>query len=166
MPLTRLGDFVVGIVAALLVRNGTMAAGWARQAQVAGGVAMVMLMAWPALFLTAWSFDVITVVPVFVLLWGLASAPRTALARALGSRAIVLAGEASYAFYLLHYPLLGRLDLGVPDGWRGWVFEVTLQFVIILLLAIGAHLAIERPAQRWLRRTFGGNPAPARLAEG
>ncbi len=67
---------------------------------------------------------------------------------------MVLAGEASFAFYLFHVPLLVRLGLGPVERWYGFVFITTLEFSMILLVAVGAHVVIELPAQRWIRRTL------------
>ena len=62
--------------------------------------------------------------------------------------------EASFAFYLLHLPMLQVLAAPPTDGWYGWVFVTGLQFGVIMLTAVGAHIVIERPAQRFLRRVL------------
>jgi peptidoglycan/LPS O-acetylase OafA/YrhL len=158
IPVTRLGDFVVGIAMAMLAQAQRPRAWIASVAQAVAVVGFVALMAWPALLFTAWSWDVAYMLPAALLLWGLASGPRTVLARALGTRLMVLLGEASFAFYLLHVPMLHLLAVH-EDSLLGRLVRTGAQFVVILLAAVIAHLLIERPAQRWLRRNLNRTPA-------
>ena len=171
-PVTRLGDFTLGIIAAWLIRSGRAAPRLGAIAQAVGAISMVALMADPRMLWSTWSWDAAYMVPVVLLLWGLAASPGTWLARFLGSRPMVAAGEASFAFYLLHLPLLGLLHIEAPPTWAAWAFITGLMFVMVLLVAVGAHVAIERPAQRWIRRTLdhkrrdmAEDPAPVELAE-
>lgn len=163
-PLTRLGDFVLGITAAWLIRTGGPSPRLGAAAQILGTGSIVVLMSDPRLLWSTWSWDVAYMVPVFLLLWGLAAAPRTWFARVLGSRPMVAAGEASFAFYLLHVPLLGLLHIEGPDTWASWAFTTGLLYVMILLVAVGAHVAIERPAQRFIRRVLDPRPPKATTA--
>jgi peptidoglycan/LPS O-acetylase OafA/YrhL len=115
--------------------------------------AIVALMCWPALFYTAWSWDVAYAVPAALLIFGLAIAPRGLLARGLSLGPMVLLGEASYAFYLVHSPALEFLDGGI---W-GQTLSVSILlnevcvFGAIVALAVGLHVMIERPARQYLR---------------
>ncbi|MCC2316941.1 acyltransferase family protein [Cellulomonas chengniuliangii] len=152
MPLTRIGDFVIGAVAALLAMSTRPAAWLGRSAQIVGAVMMVLLMQHEPLLFTAWSWDSAYVLPAFLLLWGLAVTPSTGFGRILGSRPMVVLGEASFAFYLLHAALLPRMHIAEPTGWPTWAAMTAFEFVMIMLLAVGAHTIIERPAQRWIRR--------------
>lgn len=153
-PALRLGDFVVGIVAALIVQNTTAPAWLARCAQLVGVVSVVWMMASASLLATAWSWDAAYIVPFALLLWGLAAGPQTRFSRLLGSPKMVVAGEASFAFYLLHWPLLGVVELPA-ESWFGWLVAAAVLFSVILLTALGAHRVIERPAQRWVCRVLG-----------
>ena len=159
MPLTRLGDFIVGICLAFLVRCARVPSWVGSLAQMTGAGLIIGLMLTRRLLFTAWSWDIAYLVPAALLLWGLASAPRTLIGRFLGSRPMVLLGEASFAFYLLHVSLLPRLEFSGAETWRGKLFVLALQFVFISLVSIGAHIAIERPLQRWLRRVLDRHPA-------
>jgi peptidoglycan/LPS O-acetylase OafA/YrhL len=161
-PLTRLGDFVVGVALALLVRAVRSHRRAGTCAQVLGVAAFAVLMVSPSLLNTAWSWDAAYLVPAALVIWGLATHPGSALARLLASKPMVLAGEASFAFYLLHMPLLARLTVGPVDRWYGWVFTTALEFAMIMLVAVGAHIAIERPMQRWIRGALDRRrPSPA-----
>jgi peptidoglycan/LPS O-acetylase OafA/YrhL len=155
-PVTRLADFTVGIVAAMLIRHGRPHHPWiGTVAQAVGGLSIVALMSEPRLYASVWSWDAAYQLPTFLLLWGLAANGGSVLARGLASRPLVIAGEASFAFYLLHKPLLYVLrPVGYDDSWFDWTLTTGLVFSIILFVAIGAHLALELPAQRWIRATF------------
>jgi exopolysaccharide production protein ExoZ len=66
-----------------------------------------------------------------------------------------LLGEASYALYLLHLPLMGGLSktmsaLGWQPTWAVWpVFALTLLWCV--LGAVAFHKLVERPVWRWLQ---------------
>jgi len=100
-----------------------------------GGVSIVGLMATPEMYFSVWSWDAAYMLPMFLLLWGLAANSRTLLARGLGSRPMVVAGEGSFAFYLLHVPLIGVLRIDGPNTWTGWVVTTGLLYLVILLVA-------------------------------
>jgi peptidoglycan/LPS O-acetylase OafA/YrhL len=155
-PLTRLGDFALGILAALLfvqVRGQEPYRRLGAPLAILAAVAIAALMAWPALFITAWSWDVAYALPAVVLIFALAIAPSGLLARGLSLGPVVLLGEASYAFYLVHSPALGFLGGGI---WAETMsFSVLLNEICILgaivALAVGLHITVERPARQHLR---------------
>jgi peptidoglycan/LPS O-acetylase OafA/YrhL len=156
-PLARLGDFVLGILAArLFVQVGGLRAigSFGRWLAPVAAAAIVVLMSWPALVESAWSYDMAYAFPAVLLIFGLAVAPGGWLARGLSLPAVVLLGEASYAFYLVHLPAIGLLGAGQwGDGVSGSValFEA-FNLGAIVMLAIGLHLFVERPSRSWLRR--------------
>jgi peptidoglycan/LPS O-acetylase OafA/YrhL len=171
-PLTRLGDFTLGILAArlfLTVGHRERAIRIGRILTPLAIVAIIVFMAWPAMFLTAWSWDAAYSIPAACLLFGLAVAPKTLPARLLALSPMVLLGEASYAFYLIHEPALGFFGAA---GWQTdasptrFVYEA---FVLgaILAFAVGLHVTIELPARRFLRRALSIRPgAPLRSVPG
>lgn len=80
----------------------------------------------------------------------------------LGRPLMLLGGEASYALYLLHMPIL--------IGWKGVVsalkgldskyildwWEIGVLLVITLAAAVALHTVVERPARTWIRRQADG----------
>jgi peptidoglycan/LPS O-acetylase OafA/YrhL len=156
-PLTRLGDFALGILAARLffaTRGNARLPRLGSVLAIGAAVVFMLEMAWPAMFSSAWSWDVAYAIPTVVLIFGLAVAPRGPLARFLSIPALVLLGEASYAFYLVHQPAIDWF------GGGGWLTAMSPTqglneaFVLaaILALAIGLHVGLELPARRHLRR--------------
>ena len=108
------------------------------------------------------------VLPLFIasFYWGLIQEP-SLLRRMLSGRVADLLGRSSYAFYLIHTgPLLNYL-LGVAvliAGLLGPAAALTTGalldnvaglFVVVTALSIALYGAIERPANRLLRRRFG-----------
>jgi peptidoglycan/LPS O-acetylase OafA/YrhL len=108
----------------------------------------------------------IYMVPGFLLILGLALSPMTWLARALSSQAMITLGEASFAFYLLHLPLLSRLSLAKSSTLGGWAFSTALVMGMITLAAVGLNVCVEKPARRLIRAALDGKELKGRgLAE-
>jgi len=178
-PLTRLGDFTLGIIAArlwVLWRADPRAARVGAVLAVGGAVAIVAEMLWAGELYTAWSWDLTYAVPAAIMFLGLALAPRAPLARGLSTRVMVLLGESSYAFYLIHRQAIAHTMAYRWDGALS-VHTFLREFVIflgILAAAVIVHLIFERPARRYIRalaaRRFTGGvrsgPPPGRTPEG
>ena len=162
-PVVHLGAFVLGIATGLAFVRGE-----ARWSASRPFVAMVVV----ALGLAGVALSSRLVVPYLLLHDGLLAPLWAAVilvlaqgggvaGRALASRAMVRLGEASYALYLVHAPVLGyfvlaRRWLGMRHGVEGGAL---LQLAIYLGLVIPAALflfrRIEEPARRALRRRGG-----------
>lgn len=173
-PLTRLGDFTLGILAARLYVQTQGRLGLARTGgplAIGASLVIVALMAWPVNLDSAWSWDLAYALPATVLIFGLAVAPLSLPARMLSIPTVVLLGEASYAFYLIHMPALSFFGAG---RWSVAVSPTTILYEsltlgAILCLAVGLHVMVERPARLYIRRLFGSYRGrvsnPAAIAE-
>jgi peptidoglycan/LPS O-acetylase OafA/YrhL len=159
-PLTRLGDFVLGILTAriyLQVRSRAGAAGVGYALTVIAVVVTVCLMSWTAVLFTAWSWDLLYMLPAALVIAGLAISPASPPARVLASPLLVLLGESSYAFYLIHKPMMEYLGAGrwaVGASITTIVYEA-LTLGVIICTAVGLHIVLERPARRKLRHWAG-----------
>jgi peptidoglycan/LPS O-acetylase OafA/YrhL len=158
-PLTRLGDFTLGMSAAAIFvhlrrRGGTHR--WAPVAAILSIAVMVGFMATPALLMTPISYDVLYAVPGTILILALALAPHVGVARLLGSVILVALGELSFAFYLIHIPIGGLLTEGVLAEGITWTSAGSLIMSLFFLVALswGLHVIFERPARIWLRGRF------------
>jgi peptidoglycan/LPS O-acetylase OafA/YrhL len=173
-PLTRLGDFTLGILTARLFMQTR---GHPDLTRIGGplaftaGLAIVALMAWPANLFSAWSLDLAYALPAIFLIFGLAVSPLSLPARTLSIPIVVLLGEASYAFYLVHMPALGFFGAGrwaVATSPTTVLYEA-LTLGAILCFAVGLHVMVERPARLYIRRLFGSYSGrvsnPAAIAE-
>lgn len=73
------------------------------------------------------------------------------LARALSSRPLVWLGDASYATYLLHVPLLIAVKLvAVGDDLQMAPLVLVAYLLALTALSGGLYRWLEKPAQRWL----------------
>lgn len=172
-PATRLGDFLLGIFGAVYFLRfaGTDRASvrrWGVVTLLAASM-VVLLLASRKNFHSAFSWDVAYALPGVLLIIGLAMNRETVLSRFLGSPALILLGEASYALYLVHLPA-ASLHHGTTRG-LGYELGLYLIFLaLIIALSIGLHIAIERPARRWIRgwlppRAAGAGSPQARQGE-
>lgn len=102
--------------------------------------------------------DRLIVVAAGPLVLSLALLAKCGLGRAFGSPWMLLGGEASYALYLVHMPLLigwkgvhsaltGRPSNYIFDWW-----EIPALLALTLVSAVALHYLIETPARRWIRR--------------
>lgn len=148
-PLTRIPDFVVGMVIALLVKRDGLHR-WAASVQWISAGAMMALMASPPMLMSILSWDIGYLMPSAALIWSLAAAPTAPLARALSARPLVYGGTISYAVYLFHVPLVHHLN--IPTLSLGsWAVGVAVAVFVVVAVGAGTHHMIEVPAQRWLR---------------
>jgi len=105
--------------------------------------------------------------PAAALILGLAWTPHLLTTRWLATRPMIVLGEASYAFYLIHMSVGADLFVGLfADGFGKkavilWVLGVTF----VTATAIGLNIMVETPARRFLRRWLAPNssssPSPS-----
>lgn len=95
---------------------------------------------------------------------------KSALARLLSEKRIVLCGEASYSIYLLHLPVIFafRWEAAPVTSFRVLIGDA-LRFGLTFLAVIGLSLVVwslvEVPARRWLRSFMIAGPRPVFSAE-
>lgn len=152
-PLARLPDFVVGVVAGLLVRTGARLPRGLGPAALALTLLLAASGVVPALLLHNG-----LLAPLFAVVVCWLAVDGGPLARLLSTRPLQLLGEASYALYLLHVPLF----LWAMALTRQTTLPPTHALVVGALavpVAMLAHLLLERPLRRWLRARLTGERA-------
>jgi peptidoglycan/LPS O-acetylase OafA/YrhL len=78
------------------------------------------------------------------------------LAHAMGWRPLVFVGEASYCLYLLHFNLWNMIhDSHILERTGLIRFDPWISYVLLIGLALLALYAVEKPAQRQLRKWMG-----------
>jgi peptidoglycan/LPS O-acetylase OafA/YrhL len=156
-PLFRLGDFLVGILAARLymrLRNGRAAqrlGSWLIPSSLAG---TVLVAAQPALVSSTWTMDAAFAPLAAALILGLALAPRHPASRLMALPLVVFLGEASFAFYLVHQSVIVLVGAG---AWTGGVSSRTVALEAVnlglaVVVAIGLYVGVERPARTTVMR--------------
>ncbi|MEO3772884.1 acyltransferase [Micromonospora sp. B9E7] len=161
-PATRLGDFTLGMVTALLLRQARLS--WPASATRDRVlmplltwlplVATLLLMAWPERTQYYASYDAMWMLPAALLFFGLGQYPQAALGRFLATRVVVFLGEVSFAFYLVHRPLMQMFGATswMDDSFMAYFTKMTLLVVFIVAVAAACHFLWERPAQRFVNR--------------
>jgi peptidoglycan/LPS O-acetylase OafA/YrhL len=153
LPLFALPEFLAGVSLAwlyLLFGQGKRHAA-AASLMSAAGILVVLFFAQhiPVVFLHNG-----LLLPLFATLL-LSLCQDTAISRALSSPPLILLGEASYAFYLIHY-FLANLLTGLMHLDTGFRSSLTC-LAITLPVAIALHLWVERPCRRELLRWWNRN---------
>lgn len=159
-PFSRLGDFVIGIGAAGLFL-ATSAAKKKIEKPMAflayGSAALILLlMINPATGtnLQPLSYDLLFQLPFVLLILGISLSPNSIFAKFLALKWMLVLGEISYAFYLIHIPL-GAAMFSHPlvDGFT-FVGSSVFVMGIFLLIALswGLHILFEKPSRLFIRK--------------
>lgn len=151
-PPVRLLDFLLGILMARIVLSGN----WINVRPLHAG--MLTVAAYVAgLFLPLiYSVDAVVIVPVALFIAALAAGDMHGTGSALGTPTMRRLGDASFAFYLVHYTVLVFLRGLVGNSRRLSLVEgtvlISVGFAISLVLALLLHSRVEKAAmRRWSR---------------
>jgi peptidoglycan/LPS O-acetylase OafA/YrhL len=165
-PVAHLGEFVIGVTAGLAFmrrRSASVLGSTALERTAWGGIAMLAVVAASTDWLPYPLCHNGLLAPLWAsLVLGLATS-RGRVARLLGSRPMVRLGEASFALYLLHWPLIGYHELArgfLRIRQPGLSSPAWLQAALLLVVAVLASLfvfhRVEQPARRIIRNWASG----------
>jgi peptidoglycan/LPS O-acetylase OafA/YrhL len=142
LPPIRLAEFFLGVVAGRAFRNG-----WRPQIHGAAVLAVMVASLAVSSAVIPPLRNAIMAGPFLVLILHAAGRDLKGAPGWLASPALVFAGEASYAFYLVHELVIVNLARAVPPGLP----SVALITVLAAVGAVALHMLIERPCNRLLR---------------
>lgn len=154
LPVLRIPEFILGMAIGLeLVRNeekrGSEGNKGSGVVTVVAAFAAVLLLSCP---LGPW-VSLVTI-PFSMLVYQLAVG-KTTLANLLSSQLMVLLGSASYAVYLLQFPVRSWVRLAfshLPEPWRS--LSAPLTIVILVLFSLLVFYLWEEPWRRSLKGRF------------
>ncbi|WP_165354269.1 acyltransferase family protein [Nocardioides glacieisoli] len=152
-PALRLSEFVAGVVIAVLVRDGWRPRFPVPAAIAAAGV-VVLAISVPDGSLPGAIPEVILLPAFALLIAAAAGADLRGTPGLLQHRALVYAGELSFAFYLLHGQVLFTVEQYVtlfPSKPVGALYTLGT-FLLAGLAAAALHHLVEKPAQRRIVR--------------
>lgn len=156
-PLTRVFDFALGVLAAAWYsRFSAHVSDQGRRGWTLSVYAAIVLIAGMAalkpLFFSAFSWDAAYAVPFIVVIVGTAMRQESGLAKALSTPAMILLGEASFAFYLIHL-VLGGMYSQAPEGMMKLAFYMAF-LVFVTAVSLGLHVGIEKPCRDLIKKAF------------
>lgn len=164
-PPYRFGEFLLGVVAALLVKRGWRSPGGRPVALVlvvvtylAGGELVTKLAHHHETNWTQFAANLLLVVPITMLIASYAVGDAEGERSWASVRPLVKLGEWSFALYLFHRTIVGMLQNQFAGGVHGTLGTTARWgFVVLVCIAVSAvaHEAIERPVEKWLRRRIG-----------
>lgn len=156
-PVLRLCDFVLGMAVGavfLCSRSSRRLTQWGL-ALLALWLAWTVFVIWLRTFYYGMpGFNIAYAIPSAALILGLAWTPELPTTRWLATRPMIVLGEASYAFYLVHMSVGADLTLGLlSDGFgKKNTFLWIIGVVFLTAMAIGLNTMVETPARRLVRK--------------
>lgn len=141
-------EFVFGMFAARLALSGRGNNRWlmaAALACLAGSAALGFDRAWSPLFGLGLAF---ALVPVIRAEWN---------GRLRIGAFLLLLGNASYAIYLLHFPILSVIArvVALTGPFATYEVSLVLGMALSIIAGIGYHLLYEKPVLKWVRTRIG-----------
>jgi peptidoglycan/LPS O-acetylase OafA/YrhL len=155
-PLGRLGEFVLGIALYRYYeahRSKSWTYRYATRMELGAIVIFLLFFVFHLWVPHVLRFSVYYWVPMVFLLY-VFSRSSGAVSRLLSRRLFVLAGEASFAFYMIHYRVGGMLSIANRRLHidQASLLYFLLYFGITLVGSVAVYLLFERPANRYLRQ--------------
>ena len=151
VPLLRLPEFAYGMLLGELHLR--------RAARMPAGVIYVALLAVviAAAASTRPAAQTVVILAFGPLILSLANAPRREWLRGvLENRLLVLLGGASYALYLLQFPMRKYVAAGVPAGYS--LYARAAFAPLLIGVSVLVFLTFEGPMRKWLRRVLEPSP--------
>ena len=171
-PYIRIGEFLLGCLVAQLYfispalqERSQGKHQWFFRLQMLS-VALIILVIWlqysPSVAAsTMRSFNLnYGLAPSVALLIFACACQQTRFTKLIGSRLMIVGGEASYSIYLIHFLVFWLIASGSPKVSDGMVHYLLLRYVfglfLIIILSVGIHFAFEAPMRSWIRRQVIG----------
>lgn len=157
-PITRFPDFIAGMLLYRAYRylNGRKITYW--QGTVIELLAIAVFSgfyAYAAEIPKVYRYSCYYWLPIAFLLLSFAL-QRGAISRLLSNKYLVIGGEISYSFYLIHLlVILTYVELQKNYGWEiSWVVSIPVLFSIIVLLSLLSYYYAEKPANKFIKKTI------------
>ncbi|MDX7992655.1 acyltransferase family protein [Xenorhabdus littoralis] len=152
-PLGRLFEFIIGMILARITIENLWRNSSGMTAIIAAIVGYVIALYTPFQY----SLNVITIIPISVIVLVIASMDLINKNNFLKSRLMILLGEISFAFYMSHYLVLVIVKKYFINSGLSAIHSIMLisiTLLISLFLAYFIYIFIERPIMNLARRYF------------
>jgi peptidoglycan/LPS O-acetylase OafA/YrhL len=160
LPPVRMLEFVFGMLLARIVLSGR----WINLPLLPAG--LLALASYAASYAVPWTYATVAVcmVPLGLLIAAAATVDVRGRTSPFRGAFLVRLGEVSFAFYLVHGPVLGylrgKIDFQTFGPWTATSLVLS-PLVIAVTLAWLLHTLVERPMMRWFSRPSAPAPADA-----
>ncbi|MEO8642215.1 acyltransferase [Pseudomonas sp.] len=158
MPATRIFDFCLGIAAAIYYKRHFIPSNKSQQFwSVAVGTSLslvLVLMGWRKNFLSAFSWDASYAALFAIVILGVAINQKSRISEAFSGQTMILLGESSFAFYLIHAILRPLYTAHATAPLMYQIMHLAIFLLIVTCVSIGLHLGIEKPLQKMIRNCF------------
>ncbi|MEZ4387845.1 MAG: acyltransferase [Candidatus Krumholzibacteriia bacterium] len=157
----RLPEFMVGVAAAFVHRDGRLLAG--RAGRLAGSTTVLLVAALGVMLAlkdsapSGWQYALHLGVAGATGLLILALCLDHRPARLLGSPPLVYLGRVSYAFYLIQLTVIADVASRVAD--HAGPARLPVLFALLTAVSAACYEGLEKPARRWLVTRLAGVPA-------
>lgn len=171
MPLGRIAEFVIGTLVALLYMRWRNRPVSQRERWVAHGLLILSLaiiiyfMSMDDVTLQVYRYATVYMLPFAFIIFYLVRYP-TRLSALLSTPGMLLLGESSYAFYLLHDTILKifyEAIINLGNGWGEYIWFAAL-VPVIAALAILSFTFYETPVRMWIRKQLD-NPKQTKIKQ-
>ena len=157
-PITRLPDFLLGVLLyqfylSLHRRNISYSTGTILET---GAILLFLLFYFGAADIPkVYRYSCYYWLPVSVLIL-IFAAQKGAISRLLSNRFLIIGGEISYSFYLIHlFIILTYTKMVDLYQWPSqWMISVPIIFFTTLTLSLFSYYYFEKPANKWVKRIF------------
>jgi len=160
LPILRIGEFIAGICLARLFLSSTKEKSLRFDLGALGALFAAITVIIVANHLSA----KVLLFPAFILLLYCLACAKGPLSGLLGSKPMVLLGEASFAFYILHVPMFRYAKMVFPN-----IATSPAQFAAFLAglaaVSIVCFLTIEKPLCAYLRNTYKRARSPRAIGQ-
>lgn len=157
-PITRLPDFLVGVLLYQLyksVRNKKISYSTGTLLE-AGVIAFFLLFYLSAAFIPkVYRYSCYYWLPISLLIL-IFALQKGGISRLLSNRFLVIGGEISYSFYLIHlFIILTYSKMAAIYQWpTQWMISVPIILCTTIVLSLLSYYYFEKPANKWVKRIF------------
>ena len=165
-PLFHLPQFLIGVLAGSLFTKKQARQGLPIPARTSlvliTMIVVALLFAYAVLNLDYTLVNNGLFAPIFAALLYLLADGRTLASRFLSAPLLVLLGEASYAIYILQYPLMNWFSYIRNQIWQSGPIQSGTLFLVctalLILISVVSYYALEIPAKKWILSTVRNRP--------
>ena len=155
-PITRLPDFFVGVLLYQIyqsLHNKKISSSTGTLLEVASVALFLLFYLCAADIPKVYRYSCYYWLPVSLMILIFAF-QKGGISRLLSNRFLIIGGEISYSFYLIHlFIILTYTKMAALYQWQvSWMISVPLIFGITIILSLLSYYYFEKPANKWVKR--------------